>query len=281
MSSISDYKDRLNHQISVERARNDKPTWGEKLESLGAQDILGTPNGNSTDLVTLRRAVIDSDMNLDAAFRVAALGRIVSQSDELTAPQLPLERLADSQEDLEVRLGSLEILKFLSISSPSFSEWRPAYLEALRSTLTVPELRLVAFGVLIAQGDRHAQELLVRGLEDSQEALVSPADAFYLLSEDGHADVRVLARKFVDNSVDERSLEAAIRHLAGDPASVARLQAFILDRQKPVNSRKIAAMSLNALSPESLPVSSETVTTFTSDPVIDFVRILSSRNQKQ
>ncbi|WP_339382396.1 hypothetical protein [Nostoc flagelliforme] len=131
---------------------------------------------------------------------------------------------------------------------------------------------------------------MIRGLEDSEQALVSPADALNLLSEDPHADVRDLARQIVDQPPDERTLEAAIRHLAGDPSSVDRLRALVSDRQKTITARKLAAAALNALAPESLPVpdtqrsnnirAESADVEAAEDPVEEFVRILASRRRR-
>ncbi len=291
MSSIEDYRRQLTQQVAAERARSNEPSWGSALESLGAQDALGPSRGDPTDLDKLREAVAGPNLNPDPAFRAEALGQIVSKSERSSAQQLPLERLADPQEAVQVRLGALGILKQLAISSPTFPEWRAAYLEALRSAIEISELRLTAFDALIAQGDRYAQELLVKGLEDTEQELVDPADALNLLSEDSHADVRVLARQIVDHPPDERTLEAAIRHLAGDPSSVDRLRALISDRQKTITARKLAASALNALAPESLPVPDTTPLNAigtesadaeaTVDPVEEFLRILASRRRRR
>ena len=290
MSSINDYRRQLTQQVAAERARSNEPGWGSVLESLGAQDELGAPHGGTTDMNSLREAVTGSNLNPDPAFRAKVLGRIVFKSEQSDAHQLPLERLADPQESVQVRLVALEILKQLAISSPTFSEWRPTYLEALRNAITEAELRIPALNALIAQGDRYAQELLVQGLQDAENALVDPADALNLLSEDQHADVRELARQFVDRPPDERTLQAAIRHLSGDPSSVDRLRTLICDPQQTITARKLAANALNVLAPDSLPepntirLNARETDTADADAAIDqveeFVRILASRRHK-
>jgi hypothetical protein len=290
MSSIEEYRRQLRQQVGAERAHSNEPRWGSALESLGAQDALGSPQGDMTDIDNLREAVVGPQLNPDPAFRAEALGQIVSKSEPSTAQQLPLEILANPQETVQVRLAALRLLELLAISSPTFPEWRPAYLEALRIAIETSELRLSAFSALISQGDRRAQELLVKGLEDPEQGLVNPADALNLLSEDPHADVRELARQIVDQPLDERTLEAAIRHLAGDPSSVDRLRALVSDRQKTITARKLAAAALNALAPESLLVpdtqrSNDSGTESADveaavDPVEEFVRILASRRRR-
>jgi hypothetical protein len=290
MTSINDYRRQLSQQVDAERARSNEPSWGSALESLGAQDELGAPIGGTTDLQNLRETVSGLNLNPNPAFRAQALGQIVLNTERSVAHQLPLERLADPQEAVQVRLAALEVLKQLAISSPTFPEWRPSYLEALRNAISEAELRIPALNSLVAQGDRYAQELLVKGLEDPSSALMDPADALNLLSEDPHADVRELARQFVDRPPDERTLQAAIRHLAGDPSSVDRLQALISDPQQTITSRKLAATALNVLNPDSLPdhntlrFNARETEPFDADeaidPVVEFLRFLASRRRR-
>jgi hypothetical protein len=293
MSSIQDYRRQLEQQVAEEQAHSQTLRWGAELESRGAMDELGSSRSIQSDPVQsdlnrLQAAVVGPNVNPDPAFRAAALGEIVARSELANAQQLPLERLADAEETVQVRLAALGILKVLAISSPTFSEWRPAYLEALRSAIAESELRIPALSALIAQGDRYAQELLVTGLENPEQALVDPAEALNLLSEDPHADVRELARQFVDGPPNEQTLQAAIRHLAGDPSSVDRLRNLIIDPQQTVTARKLAATALNVLSPDSLPVPNTSGLATRDiqsadaeiDPVEEFVRILASQRRR-
>jgi hypothetical protein len=290
MSSINDYRLRLEQQMATERAFSEIARWGSALESLGAQNVLGPARGDSSDLDRLQEAITGPKANPDPTFRAEALGEFVSRSELSSAQQLPLERLSDPQETPQVRLVALSLLKSLAISSPTFSEWRPAYLQALRSAINEPDLRLPAFDTLIAQGDRFAQERLVQGLKDPNQALIEPADALDLLGEDPHADVREQARKIVDQPPDERTLQAAIRHLASDPQSVDRLRDLISNPQRTVTARKMAATALNVLDPDALPVPEEirldargidaADAEVAEDSVVEFVRILASRRRR-
>ncbi|MBD2503176.1 HEAT repeat domain-containing protein [Anabaena azotica] len=219
MSSIEEYEQELSEQVAAARAQSNELRRSSAPESLSARGASGLTQGDIPD-----------------------------------GHERPLETLADPEETVENRKAAMLALKLLAISSPTFSEWRPAYLEALRIAIATPELRLAALNALVSEEDRSAQELLIKGLEDPEQALVEPADALNLLGEDPHADVRELAGKLVDQSTDERTQEAAIRNLAGDPSSVERLKAVISDKQKATNVRKQAVAALNALAPESLPV---------------------------
>ncbi|HEY9799702.1 MAG TPA: hypothetical protein V6D25_05030 [Leptolyngbyaceae cyanobacterium] len=257
MSNIEEYEQQLSEQVAAARAQSNKLGRGSAPESSSAR---GTSR--------------------------------LTQGDIPNAHEQPLEILANPEETVEIRQSALQTLKLLAISSRTFSEWRPAYLEALRIAIATPELRLGALAALVSQGDRRAQELLIKGLEDPEQALVEPADALNLLGEDPHADVRELAGQLVDQSTDERTQEAAIRHLAGDPSSVERLKAVVSDKQKTTNVRKQAVAALNALAPESLPVpDTERSINLRSrsadveaveadvDPVEEFIRILANRRR--
>ena len=258
MSSIEEYEQQLSEQVAAARAQSNELRRGSAPESLSARGRSG-----------------------------------LTQGDIPNAHELPLEILANPEETVENRQAALQTLKLLAISSPTFSEWRPAYLEALRIAIATPELRLGALSALVSQGDRRAEELLIKGLEDPEQALVEPADALNLLGEDPHTDVRELAGKLVDQSTDERTQEAAIRHLAGDPSSVERLKAVVSDKQKATNVRKQAVAALNALAPESLPVPDtersinlrsraadfESDVESDVDSVDEFIRILANRRR--
>ncbi|MEO0845751.1 MAG: hypothetical protein AAFY50_04915 [Cyanobacteria bacterium J06648_1] len=285
MSNIGKYREQLTQQVAAERASRNEMRSNSILRSLDSQDVLfGSSENGLTDLDALRELLTNSNQNVDPDLRLRALGEIVSQSGRSDAHLIPLERFADPQEAMQVRLGALEILRQLTISSPTFSEWRSIYLEALRNAINTPELMLPAFEILISQGDRYAQEILVNGLEHPEQALVDPADALNFLTNDPHADIRHIARQIVDSPPDERALEAAIRHLAGDPSSIERLRTLINNPQRPVSARKLAVVSLYTLDPESLPVpqtfsinradfDSET----NLDPVEELLYILSQR----
>lgn len=258
MSNIEEYEQQLSEQVAAARAQSNELRRSSAPENLSAR---GTSR--------------------------------LTQGDIPNAHERPLEILANPEETVENRKAALQALKLLAISSPTFSEWRPAYLEALRIAIETPELRLPALSVLVSQGDRSAEELLIKGLEDPEQALVEPADALNLLGEDPHADVRELAGKLVDQSTDERTQEAAIRHLAGDPSSVERLKAVVSDKQKTTNVRKQAVAALNALAPESLPVPDtersmnlrsraadfEANVEADVDSVDEFIRILANRRR--
>ncbi|HZF55500.1 MAG TPA: hypothetical protein VE093_42920 [Polyangiaceae bacterium] len=251
--AIKDYRRRLTQEVEAAKERKDEPQWGAVLESAGVLDALGRAQGGEADHAALRAMATGPSPHPDPAVRAAALGKAASRTPAAEAHHAPLQCLLANSEHWRVRLGALGILKQLAISSPTFAEWRADYLSALRAAIDVPELRLPAFATLLQMGDRSAREMLLDGLRVPERALVPVADALNFLSYDPHGDVRDIAREVVDTSRDdERAVEAALRHLAGDPTSVNRLKGVIEDPSRSVRTRKAAATALNTLGPEHL-----------------------------
>ncbi|HEV3455590.1 MAG TPA: hypothetical protein VHG32_03480 [Thermoanaerobaculia bacterium] len=237
--SIRDYRQQLEQEVAQERARTAEASGGPqaKLESAGDAGQL-----------------LSSTTHAEAApeLRAAALGRVVRQKDQGSAHAAPLERLADPNEAPAVRLAALSLLKLLAISSPTFPEWRPMFLEALRRAVDEPALRTAALETLTQEGDRPTQEKLLAGLKDPGQALVPVDHALRLLSSDPHADVREVARSVAGNPPDEAALLQAMKVLAGDPGSVEAFRSLLADRSQSSSVRKLAATALNNLAPELL-----------------------------
>ena len=104
-----------------------------------------------------------------------------------------------------------------STSRARFDPFRAEYKEALRQLATdlAAPLRERALERLAIDKDPYAQELLVRGLERPEEALVSEARAIQFLSYDDHAALAPLARKVYKRATGA-AREEAVRALATD-----------------------------------------------------------------
>lgn len=224
--SIKDYRRQLEKKVAQARALAESESVPE---SMGTTDPEASPES-----------------------RAAALGRLVRAEDPRTAHVAPLERLANPNEAPSVRLAALGILKQLAISSPTFAEWRPTFLEALRRALSEPELRTAALEVLTQERDRSTQEKLLAGLREPDQALVPPDHALRLLSSDPHADVRGVAREIADAPPDEATLVEAMKALASDPGSVEGFKSLLEDSSQSLPVRTLAATALNNLAPELL-----------------------------
>jgi len=182
----------------------------------------------------------------------AAVESVVGGEDPSTAHVAPLERLSNPNEEPSVRLAALGLLKLLAISSPTFAEWRPAFLEALRHALSEPVLRPAALEVLTHERDRPTQEKLLAGLREPDQALVPPDQALRLLSSDPHAGVVGVARSVAKDPPDEAARLQAMKILAGDPESVEGFRSLLADSSQSLPVRKLAATALNNLAPELL-----------------------------
>lgn len=163
--------------------------------------------------------------------------------------ELALTRLADPEETREARAASLQHLKALSFSSETFSDWLPRFLEGLRSASRSDHagLRELAFEALIAYGSREDQQSLIDGLADPEAALVSPAVALRLLSQDPHAPAREVARSLADTATDPETRLESLRVLASDPESVDRFAGILADPGEATDARTLAATALGSL----------------------------------
>jgi len=239
--SIKDYRYQLEQQVAQESTL---------AEAESVPELLGAPAGGEGDVDRVHNLTVHPEASPE--LRAAALGRLVRKEDPRTAHVAPLERLADPNEEPSVRLAALGLLKMLAISSPTFSEWRPIFLEALRRALSEPELRAAALEVLTHERDRYTQEKLLAGLREPDQALVPADQALRLLSSDPHADVRAVARSVADDPANEAALPQAMKILAVDPGSVEGFRSLLADSSQSISVRKLAATLLNNLAPELL-----------------------------
>ena len=160
--------------------------------------------------------------------------------------------LRNRAEPLTVRMASLQALRALDFLGPRFAPFQADYKEALREVATDPQakLREGALELLAIGKDPYAQKLLVRGLEQPDEALVSDAKAIQFLGYDDHGEFVPLVRKVYDRSTGP-AREEALRLLATDPQSERLLARLLQDKSETSNVRRISASGLQSLNPES------------------------------
>jgi hypothetical protein len=248
--SIKDYRRQLEQQVAQEHALAEEPSWGPLAEGEDDQEVLGAPSGGAADIARLRRVMADAAA--PPSLRAKALGRLAREEHPSTAPDAALERLGDPHETPSVRLAALGLLKQLAISSPTFPDWRPVFLVALRAARSEPELRAPALEVLTQEGDRDTQEVLLAGLREPEKALVPPEQALRLLSNDPHADARGMAAEVADHPPSEAALRQALKALAGDPQSAARFRTLLADGRQSTAVRQLAATALHNVDPDAL-----------------------------
>lgn len=201
----------------------------------------------------LRSAV--TDRKVAAKTRAEALGRLTREEGPDAVPQIALERLSDPKESPVVRLAAIKLMQHKQIFSPVAAEWRPAFVEGLRTAVRTPGLRDAALEVLSLFKDRPTQELLLQGIREPRRALVPVPQALRLLSTDIHADVIDAARKMTNLRQMRKNKAAfveAVRILAADPGSLDKLEEILADDDYAVDARRLAATAISHLAPEFL-----------------------------
>lgn len=181
------------------------------------------------------------------ALRTAPLDEenLVDRVGELLATVL------DRKEPVAVRLAALQALGALDFLGPKFDPFRADYKDALRQLATDPRrsIRERALERLAVDKDPYAQDLLTRGLEQPEEALVSEARAMQFLAYDDHAELAPLARK-VYKRASGAAREEAVRVLATDPGSEKLLARLMRDKAEKSSIRRISAAGLQSLNPD-------------------------------
>ena len=175
--------------------------------------------------------------------------------------------LRDSKEPVAVRMAALETLRGLEFLGPRFAPSRAEYKQALRDVVgdSKGRLRESALEVLAMDKDPFAQDLLVRGLENPEEALVPEPKALQFLGYDDHADVVPLARKVFRRATTEAAREEALRVLATDPRSERLLVRLLKDKSEQSKIRRISASGLQSLNPDAFERAARTVVADESD----------------
>ena len=145
----------------------------------------------------------------------------------------------------------LQALGALDFLGPRFDPFRADYKDAFRQLATDPRrsIRERALERLAIDKDPYAQDLLTRGLEQPEEALVSEARAMQFLAYDDHAELAPLARK-VYKRASGAAREEAVRVLATDPGSEKLLARLMRDKAEKSSIRRISAAGLQSLNPD-------------------------------
>jgi hypothetical protein len=163
-----------------------------------------------------------------------------------------LATLRDPEEPAAVRVAALDALAALDFLGPRFAPFRAEYKQALRDVVAEAKgaLLVSALELLAMDKDPFAQDLLVRGLENPEEAVVPEPKALQFLGYDDHADVVPLARKVLRRATTDAAREEAVRVLATDPQSRALLTRLLKDKSEKSNVRRISASGLQSLDPD-------------------------------
>jgi hypothetical protein len=162
-----------------------------------------------------------------------------------------LATLQNRDEPVASRTAALEAVAALDFLGPRFAPFRAAYKDALRNVATDQprELREQALELLAIGKDPYAQELLVKGLQEPNKALVPEAKAIQLLGYDDHAEVVPLAREVFERATGS-AREEALRVLATDPESEQLLDRLLRDKSEKRSIRQLSASGLQSLNPD-------------------------------
>jgi len=187
-----------------------------------------------------------------AAARAKAIAAAPLEEESL--PEQVAELLAtlhNRKEPRTVRMAALQALGALDFLGPRFAPFRADYKQALREIATDPqrELRESALELLSIDKDPYAQELLVRGLKQPKDALVSEAKAIQFLGYDDHAEIIPLVRQ-VYKRAKGPAREEALRVLATDPKSERLFTRLLQDKTEKRSIRRISASGLQSLNPD-------------------------------
>ena len=185
--------------------------------------------------------------------RIEMLGRITRAEGRDVVPGAALERLADPKELPAVRLAAMRLLQQKQFFSSVAAEWRPAFIEALRSAVDNRQVRPAALEVLTLLKDRPTQERLLEGIRKPKKALVPLPEALRLLSSDVHADVIAVARKLTKSAQGRKNKPAfveAVRILGADPGSLPMLENVVANDAHPMEARRVAATAISHLAAE-------------------------------
>lgn len=221
--------DRYRKRYEAELAR---ALASERRGRAGTRSRADGPAGAASRADAIRAAPIDEE-NL--------AGRVV----ELLAT------LRDRGEPVAVREAALQALGALDFLGPRFEPFRADYRQALREVATDPRRRLRenALELLAIAKDPFAQDLLRRGLERPEDALVSNARALQFLAYDDHAAIAPLARRVYERATGT-AREEALRVLATDPRSERLFARLLEDKSEKPSIRRISASALQTLNPE-------------------------------
>ena len=173
--------------------------------------------------------------------------QIAGGGDDAITEQIGI--LSDTAKPISERTEALTTLQAAAFMGAKFDPYRAAYRDALRRVATDidPHLREQALEVLALNNDDYARALLLDGLSEKLEPLVSKAKAVQLLAQDDHGTALAAANRILDEADDPTAQQEAVRVLATDPGSESRLLDLYKDRETESALRIASATALHAL----------------------------------
>jgi hypothetical protein len=193
-----------------------------------------------------------ADASRDSA--LASIQEAPVARDELhtTVPAL-IRTLQNGAAPKAVRIAALRALRAARFLGEHFAPYHAEFLEACRKIVrpdTDADLRADALEVLARERDPYAQDIIRKGLENVQTALVPAAKGLQLLGYDDHANITDLARRLFEKAQDVATKAAALRILARDAKSQGILEQLLKDKSQPRVLRALSATGLHFLNPQ-------------------------------
>jgi hypothetical protein len=158
----------------------------------------------------------------------------------------------DSSQPAEARQTALRDIQTATFAGPGFDRYRSSFRDALRAVAEDKneKLRTQALEMLAIDKDEVAQQLLLRGLQNPGQALVSTAKAVQLLAHDDHGAAIPVAHRILGGNYDLDTKEEALRALASDPNSTNLFADILADRSQPQRLRSLSASGLRSVDPQ-------------------------------
>lgn len=158
----------------------------------------------------------------------------------------------DSSQPPAARETALRDIQRATFAGPGFDRYRASFRDALRAVAEDKDenLRTQALEMLAIAKDEVAQQLLLRGLQNPVQALVSTAKAVQLLAHDDHGAAIPVARRILGGDYDLDAKEEALRALASDPNSTGLFADILADRSQPQRLRSLSASGLRLVDPQ-------------------------------
>jgi hypothetical protein len=183
-----------------------------------------------------------------AGFVVAAPAPL-SGTDELSEE---IQILADPSFPPRSRVQALRAVQAATFLGPAFDQYRPAYLEALRSAARAKNLELkeLALEILAIEKDEVARSILIDSLSGQARPQIPTRKAIQLLAYDDHDAAVPIARQIVEGDHDTETKLEAMRVLAADPGSTDLFASTLSDTAESQELRSASAAGLRMLDPE-------------------------------
>jgi hypothetical protein len=201
---------------------------------------------------------------MDKAKQTAATSRLVTLSapdgssgkaaaDGSDAISKCIATFRDAAQPVESRHAALQRILAATFTGPGFDRYQPSFRDALRAVAAEDknqDLRTRALEILALDKDEVAQQLLLRGLENTAAALVPVAKAVQLLAQDDHGVAIPIARKILSGDYDVSAKVEALRALASDPGSKDLVAGILSNRALPQQLRSVSATTLRMIDPQ-------------------------------